>query len=202
VLTVAAVIVSAACSGDDDAPDDGGVCAVGDPAAAPVLQVVGRGGVAIEDGGTIALELPPQGGRVVFAGLRARNVNICGASVQAAMRDPCNGRVVGLEQRPVAWRIAGDGFAEPAQPGEISDFANIPACPNAAIDHDIDGHPVALEVRLYEASGRTTEVVLAVTPQCAAADADCPCTCDSDWVPGETCPMDPDGGVGCSDGGP
>jgi len=187
----------AACGGDNAVPDAGEVCAVGDPAAAPVLQVIGHGGGAIEDGGTIALEVPPQGGLVAFAGLRARNVDLCGASVQAALRDPCTGRVVGYELRPVAWRIAEDGFAEPAQPAEISDFANIPACPNAAISHDVDGHPLTLEVRLYETSGRTTEVTLTVTPQCPAEGDYCRCICDSDYDLGADCPDDPDGGVDC-----
>lgn len=152
---------------------------------------------ALADGASLPVLTPPQGGKVVFVGVRVRNVDLCGATVQGALRDPCSGRVIGIERRPVAWRIADDGFAEPRQPVELSDYANIPACPNVAIDHDLDGHPAQLEVRLYEASPRVTERVIEVIPTCAD-DLDpsyCRCECDSDYDLGGDCPADPDGGV-------
>jgi hypothetical protein len=194
-----AITLLAACG--DDAPPDGGLCIVGDPTQPAVLQVVAHGLAPLPDGGTILLETPPQGGHVIFAGVRVKNANLCGATLQAALRDPCSGRVVGLERRPIAWRLADDGFAEPAQPEEISDYANIPACPNAAIDHDVDGHPLQLEIRLYEES-RMTETILTVTPTCADGDTYCTCDCDSDYDLGGECPVDPDGGVACPDAGP
>jgi len=196
VLLRAILVTTALLAACGDDGGDPGVCITGDPALDVDVQVVGRELAPLADGGTIPLEMPPQGGYVVFAGLRVHNANLCGASVQAALRDPCSGRVVGIERRPVAWRIADDGFAEPAQPLEISDFANVPACPNAGISHDVDGHPLQLELRLYEASGRETERTLTVTPTCPSDDDYCLCACDSEF--GGACPpIDPDGGVDC-----
>ena len=60
--------------------------------------------------------------------------------------------------------------------------------------------PYDLEVRLYEASGRTTTRRISVTPTCGD-DEWCRCQCDADYVNGGDCNVDPDGGViGCGDG--
>ena len=104
------------------------------------------------------------------------------------------------------WAIDEDGFAVPSQPMDISDYANVPACPNSAAADDLDGPAYELEVRLYEKSGRVTERVIAVTATCAeeSDEADCQCECDGDYRLGEECPTDPDGGIaGCEpDAGP
>jgi len=196
--------------GDDAPPPDAAIpCRIGDPSLAPELEPVYRtaGGemAPLGDGAELPLLTPPQGGRVIYVGARVRNVDLCGATLQAALRDPCTDRVLGIERRPIAWRLAPDGFAEPAQPQEISDYANLPMCPNAGADADLDGTPAQLELRFYEADGRVTERILQVTPTCAD-DQDpqlCRCECDSDYDLGSECPGDPDGGAAeCPDAGP
>ena len=173
-----------------DAPRrDASDCVVGDITAPPELQIVYRapGGTAepLADGGTLPLTVPPQGGHVVFVGLRVRNVDLCGSSIQAALRHPTTDRVAGFERRPVAWVIAADGFAEPAQPDQISDYANVPLCPNANIDQDIFDVPWDLEVRFYDASDMATQVDLTVTPSCDQAinPAYCRCECAMGFQP-------------------
>jgi hypothetical protein len=208
----AAVVVVAGCGPDGPAIPDARpiLCTVGDLAAEPEMQLIYRTGdgdaVPLDDGGRLPLLTPPQGGKVSFVGVRVKNVTVCGATIQAALRDPCDGRVLGIERRPIAWRIADDGFAEPAQPAEISDYVNLPMCPNAGAERDVDGHPYSLEVRLYERTGRATERIVTVVPHCDD-DLDpprCRCECDADLGQTTGCPTDPDGGViGCPpDAGP
>jgi hypothetical protein len=196
----------AACG--DDAPADAGICVVGDLALAPELELVYRtaGGemAPLGDDTVVPLLTPPQGGKVIYVGVRVRNVDLCGASLQAAVRDPCTNRVVGIERRPIAWRIAEDGFAEPAQPQEISDYANVPLCPNAGAEHDLDGPALQLEMRFYPAGAAPVDRIVPITTSCADDELPnlCRCECDSDYELGVECPADPDGGVAeCADAG-
>jgi hypothetical protein len=208
-------VAVAACGGhpsDPDARPDAIPCTtVGDLSQPVEMQVVHRtsSGVAapLEDGATIALVNPPQGGKILLIGVRVKNVDLCNATVQVAMKDLVTGRVAGIERRPVAWRIAADGFAEPAQPNEISDYANVPVCPNANIAQDIDGNPWELEVRFYDKDSNPTEQTLTITPTCAE-DFDptlCMCECAMDFGTACECevPIGDGGVVGCApDAGP
>lgn len=204
--TAAAALALAACGDDGAAPVDAdGPCVVGDLAAAPELELVSLDDAfaqrPLADGDELALVTPPQGGKVVFVGMRIKNVDLCGATIQAALRDPCTGRVVGIERRPVRWRVAPDGLAEPLDPQAISDYTNVAACPNAALSRDVDGSPYQLEVRFYPPGGAPAiERILEVTPRCAADDEQCRCECDSEYRLGEACPIDPEpGGDACPD---
>lgn len=72
--------------------------------------------------------------------------------------------------------------------------ANLTLCPIADLPRDIDGHAWRLELRLDEDGGRTASWAGDVVPYCdpAAPGADsCRCLCDSDFVFGEPCPVDP-----------
>jgi hypothetical protein len=191
LLKVAATAaVLAACS-DPPAGPDAMPCSVGDPSDAPEMQVIERtvdGEIApLEDGGDLQLLVPPQGGHVALVGVRIKNVDLCSSTIQAALKDPVSGRVAGIERRPVAWRVAADGFAEPSQPQEISDYANVPLCPNANLAQDIDGNPWTLEVRFYDAQEDATEVVLTVTPTCEGTLDIAYCECECSIDPG-ACP--------------
>src|SRR5690242_13261830 len=88
--------------GGPEPPSDGGADAdadadahhgcttgfVGDMAQEPelVLDFLGPGGALtlVMDGGPAPLMFPPQGGRVIFAGARARNLETCGATITGA----------------------------------------------------------------------------------------------------------------------
>jgi hypothetical protein len=202
VLVVVALAHLAAC-GDDDP-----TCTfIGDPDLPLEIQVIYRAADGssrlLVDGGTIDLVTPDQGGKVALPGVRARNVDTCSVALNAALRDPCNNRVIALEQRPVNLVAGDDGWAVPKQPGELSDYANVPACPTAAATRDVDDEPFVLEVRLTDGRGRIAMQTMTVTPVCAEADSAeaCRCECDVDYLlacePEEPCPceVDLDGGV-------
>lgn len=210
-----AIAAAAAACGDDGAtpdappadapPPDGWIpCVAGDPSLPPEMELLHLDEIfqqqPLADGDPLPLVTPPQGGKVVFVGMRIKNVELCGepfATIQAALRDPCTDRVIGIERRPIQWTVADDGFAEPLNPRAISDYANVAACPNAATGHDVDGHPYQLEVRFYPPnSAPAVERIITVTPTCLDDDG-CKCECDADYVLGEACPTDPDAGVGC-----
>ena len=193
MLLKAVVVIAllAACGGEPVDPDAGAADAipcriVGDLSQPAQMQVVARtpDGVAapVEDGDELALTNPPQGGKILLVGVRVKHVDLCDATVQVAVKDLATGRVAGIERRPVAWRIAADGFAEPAQPDQISDYANVPVCPNANIDQDIDGNPWQLEVRFYDRSQTAIEQILTVTPSCAADPDPATCMCECAMV--------------------
>jgi hypothetical protein len=185
----------AACS--DDAPT---TCPIGDRASpielvavtAPYLGSIGD----LADGGEVDLFRPLQGGKVIYVGVRARNVDGCNVQLTAALRDPVTQQVIALEQRPVRLVDSGDGWGRPASSSDH--LANVPACPSAAATHDVDGAAWQLELRLDELGGRTATTTLSVVPRCDVDGEieECECECDSDYVLGAACPSDPvDAGV-------
>src|SRR5687767_14346260 len=95
---VLALLVLAGCG--NDGGSDSGICVVGDLSAEPEVELVYRtvGGTmeALGDGTAVPLQTPPQGGKVIYVGVRVKNVDLCGASLQAAVRDPCTNRVLGI----------------------------------------------------------------------------------------------------------
>jgi hypothetical protein len=144
------------------------------------------------DGGRAPLVLPSQGGRVVFVGLRARNLDTCAVQIIGSLRDPPSGRVVGLEGRPVNLTASGDGWALPTEPTQPSSFANVAVCPNHASSRDLMDQPYELTLSLTDHEGRTAEKTLTVTPFCAepSNQAGCRCICREGYVLGDTCSAD------------
>jgi hypothetical protein len=192
------VLAAAACGSDAavDAGPDARVCLVGDAEAEPEIELVYRtidGEMApLVDGQEAPLILPPQGGKVFIVGVKARNVDVCGARLAGALRDPCNGRVVGLERRNV-FLVPGDGgWAIPRQPRELSDYANIPVCPNFVSDLDADRAEMTLEITLTDGRGREASARATVRPTCAEPQfaEQCACECDADYRLGDPCPED------------
>lgn len=179
-----------ACS--DDAPPAS--CRIGDPAQAIELAAVHWSGdgaaVDLADGGEVDLLRPLQGGKVIYVGVRARNLESCELQLTAALRDPAGNQVIALEQRPVQLAAGADGWGWPASP--FDHLANVPACPSAAAAVDVDGAAWTLELRLDEAGGRSATTSLTVRPRCARADEldECRCECDSDYELGSACPGD------------
>jgi hypothetical protein len=187
------LVLVAACGGGRNAADaasdvgppiiDAIPCGVvGDPGQPTEMQVIYRtetGAALVIDGATLPLVDPPQGGKILLVGARVKNLDLCTASVQVALKDLTSGYVVGLERRSVTWAIAPDGFAEPSEPVSFYDYANVPVCPNANITQSIYGNPWQLEVRVYEGDVMAAEQLLTVTPSCAASadPAGCMCYC-------------------------
>jgi hypothetical protein len=82
------------------------------------------------------------------------------------------------------------GFAEPEQPAELANYANIPVCPNIASRRDAHAEPYDLEVRVTDVDRRVVELRARVVPVCAeeASRAQCECECDSHFLTSLECP--------------
>ena len=194
LLAACAVWTATACG------DDVSECAFGDPDAPLELAIVYRTldgeSVDVVDGAAVPLIQPPQGGKVLMVGARVRNVDACMVQLTASLRDECTGRIVALEQRPVILADRGDGWGEPADAVRLDDFANVPACPSAAAERDIEGEPYLVKVRVEDGAGRSAEAELTVVPECAEAanEQQCKCECDGAYVLGQACEPEVDGG--------
>jgi hypothetical protein len=189
-----------ACSGGGDN------CYIGDRMAAAELVPVHRTPdgrmVDIVEGGAVTLEQPPQGGRVLFVGVRAKNVSCALPTLQATLRDEASGRIAGLEERPVVLKPAASGFGEPDQPAELSNYSNLAACPNGnfRLQQDLFARSYRLELRIVDRFGKTAEVSRRVVPDCAPEGfAQCRCECGACYVLGDACGAD--AGAGPVDGG-
>jgi len=211
LLTFVSTIHLLGCSTPSNLPqDDGGIGGgchlpyVGDPNAEMVMDVVALGPNGklkpLEDGSDVTLMLPPQGGRVVFAGVRALNLNPCAVRLSGALRDPVS-KQASPESRIINLQIAPDGYAQ-SDIGDISTFANISACPNQWSEQDLMDAPYELTVSLTDKDDRKTTKVLQVTPRCNEPGqiGGCVCQCDSDYLLGMMCAGLPD--AGSSDSGP
>jgi hypothetical protein len=151
--------------------------------------------VTLDDGGALSILTPPQGGRVVFVGVRATNLDSCGVQLTGAVRDPTT-QQVRFDMRTVNLIATGDGWGVTGPigasvSGTVSNFANIPVCPNQWSTMDVDGNPYALEVTLTDRGGRTVEKKIQVTPGCGepATLAECQCICGAGYVLGSVCPI-------------
>ena len=209
-------VSTTACSPDtpaDPVPCSGGF--LGD-AASPVefdLTAVTPDYVTepLADGGTISLMQPPQGGQVLFVGVRATNVDSCGLQLTGALRNEAT-EALTVDSRPINLIPTGDGWGATGAIGAsvvgvVSNFANIPACANHWSASDVDGHEYGLEVTLKDRGGRTGMRTLRVMPECnePLSAANCKCICRAGYMTGSPCPApSPDGGEAggvASDGG-
>jgi len=142
---------------------------------------VGPGGaVDLSDGGAVALTVPPQGGIVLLAGGRARNLDGCAATVTASLRDPSSGMVIGLESRPSQLTLGADGWGYPTIELFFA-LANVAVCPSASTTRDVFGNPWLLEVRITDGRRDGTATVT-VVPDCDRSSAPdfCRCICAAD----------------------
>jgi hypothetical protein len=211
-----ALLALAACSAPPSPPGDGGVdagdgaayvCAAGFVGEATkdveltITALLGAAATEVKDGDTVPLVFPPQGGRVIFAGVRARNLDTCAVTLTGALRDPAS-QQVRLDMRTVNLLGAADGWAE-TDATDYSTFSNIPVCPNEWSETDVMGNVYQLELTVTDRGGRTLTRKLSVTPVCAepALEADCRCLCHAGYKLGESCSDAglPDGDAG--DGG-
>jgi hypothetical protein len=183
-------LVLASCGGGSDPCDF-----VGDEAAVPEVELIvldaAGDATAIADGARVPLILPPQGGKVIFAGVRARNLCAGVVELRGWVRDgmTATAPIIGLEGRPLVLTPASDGWAHASEPTQISSYANIPMCPNASSSRDVHEQPYLLTVRVTDAERRVAEKSAVVTPYCAEPqlEAECRCTCKQGYVLGSPC---------------
>jgi hypothetical protein len=191
---LASVLGALACGGSSSAPAKS--CFLGDASKPAELEVVYRTAdgmtVSASDMATIPLIQPPQGGKVLFVGARARNVDGCGLTLATALVDPGTGAVVSLERRPVTLEPTGDGWMRPKRPTEASNYSNLPACPRADIDRSIEGEVYELRVSISDSAGRKAQTSIRVIPTCGEPELAelCHCECSKDYRLGAGCTED------------
>jgi len=141
----------------------------------------------VDEGSDVTLMFPPQGGRVVWVGVRARNVNPCGVRLVGALRDPIS-KQVRLDSRIINLQIASDGYGQ-SDIGNIFTFTNIPVCHNTWSSQDLMDLPYELTVSLTDKDDRKVTKVSQVIPRCNEPGqiSQCRCICDSDYVLGMMC---------------
>ncbi len=140
------------------------------PAALTVLQRMPDGGVE-EVRDTLYLQVPPQGGHVVYVGVRAVNFEGCRLDLAASVFGADGGPLETEEKRRV--ELGDAGYSDPSDP---ANFANVPVCPNNGM-HELLGTPWALVVELAQRDGRSAKVTLPVAFSCDAGGPDCACEC-------------------------
>jgi hypothetical protein len=204
-LAIAAAIAMTACS--SPAQPDAGIDAnpsmpcgtgfLGDSTASPELEVQVLGAdnsiTTISDGASVPMLLPPQGGRVIFAGVRATNVDGCALQLRGALRDLGTSAVM-FDMRTVNLTPTGDGWGASATSATsiseaIASFSNIPVCPNNWSSTDIYGHTFGLELTIIDRAKRQLTKTLQVTPECAQPEnfSECSCICKAGYVTGQAC---------------
>jgi hypothetical protein len=187
---------------------------LGDPSQEPrvELTVLGLDGKLFSptDGDTVPLITPPQGGRIVFAGVRATNMSPCSVQLTGSLREVggVEPEAVRIEARTINLDVGDDGWGS-SKESDISTMANIPVCPNQWSEFDVFGHLFKLSVTLEDKEGNTATTSVQVTPACLLEEnlqvdgqtpeellADCNCTCKKGYMLGEVCGAGGGGGGG------
>jgi hypothetical protein len=142
---------------------------------------LGKGDTPLSDGADVHLQLPPQGGAVLFVGARAGNLS--GAPVELEGRLSVDGQLAGSDRRSSTFVQTGSYFA-PALDSSLA-MANVPVCPSGVVTLD---QAARLRVTLTDGE-RSAFVELEVIPRCAQSDASvlslCRCVCAADFLPGQ-----------------
>jgi hypothetical protein len=196
-----ALLAAAACSSPSlpDTGGDTGACSVGflgDRASAPNFDIqvlLADDTVAIvHDGDSVPMLLPPQGGRVVFVGVHATNVDGCALQLTGALRDLATGNA-SVDSRTINLTPTGDGWgssaASTSTSGGIAGFSNVPACPNNWSATDLYGHSYGLEVTIQDREKRELTKKIQVTLACGQPEnlGECQCICSAAYVLGQAC---------------
>lgn len=177
-------------AGTDPSPCD--LAFLGDPSAPPRFTPTALGpdqtSAVLKEGSPVSLVAPPQGGRVVFIGVReATHLDPCGVSLLAAVRDPVS-RQLRLDARTVNLTPAADGTGASLDV-DISTFANVPVCPNQWSSESLFGHDYELTLTLKDRAARTVTRTLTIRPACDVPGEEvvCRCLCKKDYKLGEAC---------------
>jgi hypothetical protein len=194
-ILAALSLILAACSGQHDAGDAGLPEELLGDGGAPdfdFLVIQADNTVSpLADGGTVPLIKPVQGGRVIFAGVRATNVDGNALQITGALRD-LETQQVRFDSRTIDLTPTGDGWGVSGTFGAssaISNFSNVAVCPNEWSSTNIFGTTYGLEITIVDRRNRQLTKAIHVTPQCAEPmnEAECLCICKGGYVLGEMC---------------
>ena len=162
-------LAAAACSPSPAVPDGGppDPCTVGflgDATKPAVVEVIALDPTMmlfpLVSGDMVTLAFPPQGGRVIFAGARATNLDGCGVQLEGVIRDETT-QQVRLDSRTVNLVPTGDGWGQ-SDPTDISTFANVPVCPNEWSATNLYGTPYQLELSVTDRDNRAASATLLI----------------------------------------
>jgi hypothetical protein len=164
--------------------------------------------MTLADGADVPMIAPPQGGRVIFVGVHATNLDGCAVKLTGALRDPVSQSVT-LDSRTINLIATGDGWGVSGTPATavssaVANFSNVPVCPDQWSSQDVYGVAYGLEVTVQDRGGRQLTKTITVTPQCAEPNNvnECLCICKKGYVLGQACnaPV-PEAGPGVDAGG-
>ena len=106
-----------------DAPPACGTGFIGDPSKPGELEIhaltADAKDVPLNDKGDLSILFPPQGGRVVFVGARARNIDSCAVQLTGSLRDPTSKQVM-LDSRTVNLTPGADGWGTTSSAGDLT----------------------------------------------------------------------------------
>lgn len=183
-------------------PTECGVPYVGDPNAPIELEIralkADGSDVAVTEGSDLALIFPPQGGRVAFIGVRAKNLNPCGMQLLGAIRDPrskqvrIDARTVNLQLTADGYGVTGTGNTDVSSDVAIAAYSNVPVCPNQWSAEATEGTDYEIEVKVTDVAGKKAGAKVRVIPRCAepSREPQCKCLCKKGYVLGEACGED------------
>ncbi len=177
--------------GGPDSPLGCKLAYVGDENADMVLEVVTLDpdykAQPFADGGDASILMPPQGGRVIFVGVRAKNLDPCAVKLAGAVRDPANMNTR-LDTRTINLDLAADGWGE-SDETDISSFSNVPVCSNTWASTDVFDQTFKLIVSVTDRKGKKGSATLDVVPRCdeEGQTAECLCICKLGYVTGQSC---------------
>jgi hypothetical protein len=120
----------------------------------------------VENGGTVPLIRPLQGGQIVLAGARVHSSMSCSYHAVGTMQEDATDSVLGLDMRELALNPRTDGWVVP----DIGFFPllNVPVCPSGNATSRIDGTQQTLIVDLQNDTGDLVlRLVASVIPTCS-----------------------------------
>jgi hypothetical protein len=164
------------------------------PPAGPEVAIMyrSRDGMAVDatDGAHVPLIFPPQGGFVMLVGARVHRFDPASVTITASLRDALDSPVLTLEMRPVELATGIDGWASPANPSDMFDWANLPTCPLAMATRNLYDQTYVLRIAAVDGGGTMAEQRLSIVPACeAGANGDmCRCQCRLGYKLGDPCP--------------
>jgi hypothetical protein len=139
---------------------------------------------SLGDGADVHLQIPPQGGAVLFIGAEADNLS--GGSIVLDAKLSVDGMLVGEDRRTSNFVKMGGRFVPPLD--SYVGMPNVPVCPAGglvALDRS-----ARLHVDLSDGE-RHASAEIGVTARCAESDATvqalCVCECSANFMPGH-CP--------------
>jgi len=140
----------------------------------------------LDDGAQLHLQIPPQGGVVLFIGATVEGMGAVQAQLYGSLT--LGGVSVGNDRRSSRFvRTAGGDAVEPSLASSVG-MANVPVCPDGALI--AMGMKATLQVTVTEDStGRSGSASLSVVPICQQSDPTlrqfCACECAADFTPGK-----------------